>query len=83
MASSSISIKVVATVGSVNLDCRSLYLHFECGVFFYRSRAVSQLKEDYLQMLSLSREITPRECLNVRWYVRLLRSIFKMFAPLL
>lgn len=72
-----------ATVGTINLDYRSLYLHFECGVFFYRSRAVSQLKEDYLQMLSLSREITPRECLNVRWYVRLLRSIFKMFAPLL
>ena len=27
------------------MDYRSLYLHFECGTLFYRSRAVKDLKE--------------------------------------
>ncbi len=32
----------IATVGTINLDYRSLYLHFECGVWLYRSEAVLQ-----------------------------------------
>lgn len=39
----------IATVGSVNLDFRSLYLHFECGVWMYQSKAVMELKEDCLK----------------------------------
>ena len=44
-----------ATVGSVNLDFRSLYLHFECGVFFYRSAVVDRVKEDCLNTFACSR----------------------------
>ncbi len=32
----------IATVGSINLDYRSLYLHYECGIYMYRSKAVRQ-----------------------------------------
>lgn len=73
----------MATVGTINLDYRSLYLHFECGVFFFKSKAVFQLKDDYMSMLSYCKEITMRDCLNVGWFKRLLQSIFKMLAPLL
>ena len=36
----------VATVGTINMDYRSLYLHFENGVFMYKNDAVMQLKHD-------------------------------------
>ncbi|WP_245535090.1 cardiolipin synthase [Leadbettera azotonutricia] len=35
----------VATVGTTNLDFRSLYLHFECGVWMYKTRAVMAVKK--------------------------------------
>ena len=38
----------IATVGTVNFDFRSLYLHFENGCLFYKSSIVDQVKEDFL-----------------------------------
>lgn len=46
-----VSDDVQATVGTVNMDYRSLCLHFECGVWMYRTRAVLQVKEDALKHL--------------------------------
>lgn len=71
------------TVGTVNLDYRSLYLHFECGVWMYRSSSVLAVKEDFLKHLSECQEITLGDCRSVRWYRRLGRSILRVFAPLL
>lgn len=73
----------IATVGSINLDYRSLYLHFECGVFLYRSRAVQSVKEDMLAVLEQSEEITLDFCKNRKVPVRLMQSILRLLAPLL
>lgn len=73
----------VATVGSINLDYRSLYLHFECGVWMYRSRAVMQVKEDVLDTLEHSREITKEYCQSRNMMVRLTQSLLRLMAPLL
>ena len=45
----------IATVGSVNLDFRSLYLHFECGVFLLPLRGCGTGKEDCLNTFACSR----------------------------
>lgn len=73
----------IATVGSVNLDFRSLYLHFECGVWMYRSRAVMQVKEDCLATFEESEEMTPEFCRSRPLAVRMLQSVLRLFAPLL
>lgn len=73
----------IATVGSVNLDFRSLYLHFECGVWMYRSKAVLQVKEDCLETFQCSKEITEKFCRNRHLVIRMLQSILRLFAPLL
>ena len=73
----------VATVGTVNLDYRSLYLHFECGVFLYRSQAVMQLKEDTIDTIEKSREITLEFCRNRNVFIQALQSVLRLFAPLL
>lgn len=73
----------IATVGSINLDFRSLYLHFECGVFMYGSKSVMQLKEDCLETFGKSREIDLEFCRKRNIFVRMLQSVMRLFAPLL
>jgi cardiolipin synthase len=72
-----------AVVGTINLDYRSLYLHFECGVWLYKTQSVMEIKEDYLQTLAVSQLITLEECHNVKWYKKLARSLLRLFAPLM
>ncbi|MDR1278148.1 MAG: cardiolipin synthase [Treponema sp.] len=72
----------VATVGTTNLDFRSLYLHFECGVRLYNSQAVRAVKEDFLKTVPLSHEITLAECArNV--FQKIIPDILRIFAPLM
>lgn len=73
----------VATVGSINLDYRSLYLHFECGVWMYRSKAVQAVKADAAATMAQSREITLEFCRHRLWVVRFLQSILRLLAPML
>lgn len=73
----------IATVGTVNLDFRSLYLHFECGIWMYRSAAVMQVKEDCMETFSCSEEMTLEFCRNRALPVRILQSLLRLFAPLL
>lgn len=72
-----------AVVGSINLDFRSLYLHFECGAFLYRASAVMEVKQDALDTFAVSRQIPLEFCENRNFIIRLLQSILHLFAPLL
>lgn len=73
----------VAVVGSVNLDYRSLYLHFECGVWMYRSKAVMQVKEDMAATMGESEEINMDFCHKRPAAIRTLQGVMRLFAPLL
>ena len=72
-----------AVVGSINLDFRSLYLHFECGAWLYKTDSVLKLKEDFLDTLELCQKISLQDCENVKWPVKFGRLILRMFSPLL
>ena len=72
-----------ATVGTVNLDYRSLFLHFENGVLLYRTPTVADVKSDFLATQALSQEVTLAQCRGESWLTRLGRSALKIFAPLL
>ena len=70
------------TVGTTNLDFRSLYLHFECGVWMYDSDAVRQVKEDFLTTLKECEEMTLDGC-KVNPITRLFQDVLRLVAPLL
>lgn len=72
-----------ATVGTINLDYRSLYLHFECGVWMYNTTSILDIKSDYLQTLKRCRRITQEFCKSTPWYRRLIRSILNAFSPMM
>ena len=72
----------VCMVGTCNMDFRSFFLHFECSAAFYESDTVLQVRDDFLNCLKVSREITLEESLQAPLRLRALRSILKLFAPL-
>jgi cardiolipin synthase len=71
-----------ATVGTTNLDFRSLYLHFECGVLLYNSRAVQAVKDDFLATLPICHEITLADCAR-NFFQRVIPDMLRIFAPLM
>ena len=72
-----------AVVGTINLDYRSLYLHFECGAWMYQTRCVQEVAEDFLRTQSASQQVTLEQCRAVPWYRRMARSFLRIFAPLM
>ena len=69
-------------MGTTNLDFRSLYLHFECGVWMYKSHAVKQIKADFLNTLEICQPVSEEEC-RVGFFQRIFQDILKLFAPLM
>jgi cardiolipin synthase len=73
----------IGVVGSVNMDYRSLYLHFECGVLFVGGTAVTHLKEDALSTMAASHEVTERELSRpMRLWLRLVDAVLRALSPL-
>ena len=72
-----------AVVGTVNLDFRSLYLHFEDAVYLCDTAANAQIEEDFVQTFPQCRAITYEQCRHVHLYQRILRALLRMFAPLM
>lgn len=70
-----------AVVGTINMDFRSLYLHFECGTFLYRTECIKDLKKDSLETIEKSREIHLSDCKD-GFFAGMLDSILRVFAPL-
>lgn len=75
----------LAVVGTINMDYRSLYLHFECGVLMYESSAIADLKADALKTFDVSHEVSIAE--RKRGIIRsiyggLIDSILRVLAPL-
>jgi len=71
-----------ATVGTTNLDFRSLYLHFECGVWMYKTKSVAKVKEDFLNILPGCREISREDC-SRNAAQRVIQDVLRIFAPLM
>ena len=72
----------VATVGTLNLDYRSLYLHFENGAYLSDSSGVLTIKEDALKTLEVSHEVTLEES-RYNLLHTFIFSIVRIFAPLM
>ena len=71
------------TVGTVNMDYRSMFLHFEDGVVLYDTPSVLDIKMDFLATQSVSEAISLEQCRAVPWPRRALRALLRVFAPLL
>ena len=71
----------IGTIGTVNLDYRSLFLHFENNSLFYRAPLLKELREDFAatQALSVERTLDSMELTFTKW---LFNGVLRIFAPL-
>lgn len=70
-----------ATVGTINLDYRSLYLHFENGVYLEDVKEIKDIKEDIISIINESKELTSND-FKFNIFRKLWHSILRFIAPL-
>lgn len=72
-----------AAVGSINLDYRSFYHHFECGLYMHKCSAIKDIEADFNKTLEECQEVTLEYYKNIPWISRAVGRIFRLLAPLM
>ncbi len=72
-----------AVVGTINLDFRSLYLHFECGVWIHKNPVVDAIEEDFLETLKKCRQVTLEDCRRYPFLPKFAGRMLRLIAPLM
>ena len=72
-----------ATVGTVNLDYRSLFLHFEDGVWLCETPCIQEIRQDFEETLKVCEPISLRRFKHLNILLQLYRNILRIFAPLM
>jgi len=71
-----------AVVGSINFDYRSLYLHFECGVYMYDVPEIERIVADVDETVKVSQEILAKKFGFKDFLLRIAGAFLKIFSPL-
>lgn len=72
-----------ATVGTINLDYRSLYHHFECGAFIYNNPVVWDIERDFQNTLQKCQKITIKDIRKRSVWQKIAGKILRLIAPLM
>lgn len=72
-----------ATVGTINLDFRSLYLHFECGVFIYNNPIVKDIEADFQKTLKQCQRVTVADLKKINPITAVSGRVLRLIAPLM
>lgn len=72
-----------AVIGTVNLDYRSLYHHYECGVILYKNSQVAEVEKDMQETLKQSLEMSVEDYRRQRLGDRILGRIMRIIAPMM
>ena len=71
-----------AVVGSINMDYRSMFLHFECGVLLLQNSQVLALRDDVRRTLPQCREVQCTDC-RTGLVGTVLDSVLRLLSPLM
>lgn len=78
-----VSDDTTAVVGTINLDYRSLYHHFECATYMYKTRCIGTIEKDFQNMLHYCERVTPERLKKEPFRRRMIGPALKVIAPLL
>lgn len=73
----------LAVVGTTNMDYRSFFLHFECGIMFFGSSVVTKVKDDIQETMEISEEMTVAKVNAFPLPRKIIQGLLKSFAPLM
>lgn len=71
-----------ATVGTINLDYRSLYLHFENGTLLYNASAIKEIYQNYEETLKKCKQMTVKDT-HMNFIKGFIISVIRIFSPML
>lgn len=71
-----------AFAGTINMDYRSLFLHYECGAFIMHNKEILSMKKDYVDTINQSTLFDYKAWHKKKWYQRVIGYIFSIFAPM-
>ena len=72
-----------AAVGTINLDYRSLYLHFENGCWFCGCQAVQDVRADFEALFPQCENVTRQYSGQRSLALRGVQCVFRLFSPLM
>ena len=72
-----------AVVGTINLDFRSLYLHFECAAFLCRTSCIYDIEADFQDTLEKCQKITMEDIKKEKLLMKAAGRLLRLFAPLM
>ncbi len=72
-----------ASIGTANLDMRSLEINFEVNAFIYDEEVIERLEKDFENDLDNSKEVEIEDHMNRRNYEKFLESLGRLLSPLL
>ena len=72
-----------AVVGTINLDYRSLYHHFECATYMFGVRCIRDIEADFQKTLEQCRRVTYDTVKKEKLSIKLMGHVLKAFAPLM
>lgn len=78
-----VSDRTKAVVGTVNMDYRSFYHHFECGLILYQNSQVEIIEKDVQDTLGKCIEIRQEDYKKQKLGDRILGRIMRIVAPLM
>ena len=78
-----VSDDIKAIVGTINLDYRSLYHHFECATYMYKTDCIPEIEADFQATLAQCREVTPETIKEEKTWVKLMGLVLKTLSPLM
>lgn len=72
-----------AIVGTINLDYRSLYHHYECAAFFYKHPVIGEIAADFENTIAQSQAVTYEYYKKINPLWRIIGYVLNLFAPLM
>ena len=78
-----VSDDVKAVTGTINLDYRSLYHHFECATYMYKTDCVAEIEADFQETLARCSPVTPETIQNDTLFYKLTGTLLRFIAPLM
>ncbi len=73
----------LAVVGTINLDYRSLYLHFEDAVLLYECPCIGEIRKDIEGILEVSTEVTGKYKELQKKGLKLWQLFLRLLSPLM
>lgn len=72
-----------AVIGTINFDYRSLYHHYECATYLFKTDCITDIEDDFSATLAKCRQVTPETIKKEKLYYKVVGSILKIVAPLM